>query len=804
MSSRGLGIKVRFCLGRVGKNIHWQQSKRLMTGSLVVLMSAENKDVCKVGVVAARPLLGLEKSPPEIDLFFFRSEDIDIDCSQEWIMIEERSSFFEAQRHTLLALQRLTAEKFPLSEHLIDVQRSVEPPSYLAQSPILNLNAIFPQATGTNFADTNVLEHWPVDPPTPLDHSQQMALKRMLTTSVAIVQGPPGTGKTFVSVQTIKAITENMKPGDPPVIIACQTNHALDQFLRHVAVFQPMFARLGSRSKDLDVVKHRTIYQLRLEQKMSNRKGIRELTESSKQMCELLKPLNTDEENDFLNLKTLQDYNILSEAQCDSLEKNAEDWVSHDDVEGQSTNPLKKWLGRQFKATKSRRGPALVDYEEDEDEMDYEDIREREAEIAMAGAGVEDDILEMLRGDYVEIGQKHTGTGASHSDIVVSELLKKTPDMRKIKTPLRGAVYCFLQKRLKSSITRRLRDLYPAYMNAVQQRRIANLEIAEMIAREQKVIGLTTTGLAKYRSLISALRPKIMLIEEAAETLEAPVVTACVESLEQLILVGDHKQLRPHCNVAELEKAPYHLNISLFERLVRNGVDFSLLDQQRRMVPEIRRLLSPIYGNVIMDHPNVLQRLPVPGMGRVSTWFFTHEYPDERDSESSSFNVKEVQMIGGLVQYLIYNGVSGKDITILTFYNGQRRKLLKILSENDFWRDKLRETRICTVDSYQGEENEIVILSLVRSNELGQIGFVGVDNRVCVAMSRAQRGLYMFGNGELLCNQSKIWLEIIRILRWGYNAQDPPGRRVGFTIPLQCERHLRKNWIKGGSLQLLV
>ena len=286
--------------------------------------------------------------------------------------------------------------------------------------------------------------------------------------------------------------------------------------------------------------------------------------------------------------------------------------------------------------------------------------------------------------------------------------------------------------------------------------------------------------------------------------MEAPVVTACVESLQHLILVGDHKQLRPHCNVAELEKAPYHLNISLFERLVRNGLEFSLLDQQRRMVPEIRRLLSPIYGNVIMDHPNVLQRSPVPGMGRVSTWFFTHEYPDERDSESSSFNVKEVQMIRGLVQYLIYNGVNGRDITILTFYNGQRRKLLKIISENDFWKDKLREMTICTVDSYQGEENGIVILSLVRSNELGKIGFVGVDNRVCVAMSRAQRGLYIFGNGELLCNQSKIWLEIIRILRWGYNAQDPPGRRVGFTIPLQCERHLRKNWIRGKSLQLFI
>ncbi len=63
------------------------------------------------------------------------------------------------------------------------------------------------------------------------------------------------------------------------------------------------------------------------------------------------------------------------------------------------------------------------------------------------------------------------------------------------------------------------------------------------------------------------------------------------------------------------------------------------------------------------------------------------------------------------------------------------------------------------VDKYQGEENDIVLLSLVRSNKEGKIGFLGVSNRICVALSRAKKGLYLTGNIELL-SRSKLWAEI--------------------------------------------
>lgn len=89
-----------------------------------------------------------------------------------------------------------------------------------------------------------------------------------------------------------------------------------------------------------------------------------------------------------------------------------------------------------------------------------------------------------------------------------------------------------------------------------------------------KVIGCTTTGLSRYRGLLSALRPRTLLIEEAAETSEAKIIAGLFVSLEQLILVGDHQQLQASATVGSLETYPFFLNVSMFERLVNNAIPF--------------------------------------------------------------------------------------------------------------------------------------------------------------------------------------------------------------------------------------
>ena len=111
-SPRGLAARVAFSLGRVKKCVRWKQSKRLITGSLVALTPYDDafQTKCIMATVAARPLSALETNPPEIDLFFARTEDFQIDPMKKWIMLESRSSFFESSRHTLLALQHMMRE----------------------------------------------------------------------------------------------------------------------------------------------------------------------------------------------------------------------------------------------------------------------------------------------------------------------------------------------------------------------------------------------------------------------------------------------------------------------------------------------------------------------------------------------------------------------------------------------------------------------------------------------------------------------------------------------------------------------
>lgn len=91
----------------------WEYSKRLISGSIVALSPANDffRSKCIVAVVAARPLDGVKQQPPQVDLFFARAEDADFDTQSEWVMVEARTGYYEASRHTMAALQRMTRER---------------------------------------------------------------------------------------------------------------------------------------------------------------------------------------------------------------------------------------------------------------------------------------------------------------------------------------------------------------------------------------------------------------------------------------------------------------------------------------------------------------------------------------------------------------------------------------------------------------------------------------------------------------------------------------------------------------------
>ncbi|CAM9306840.1 unnamed protein product [Pylaiella littoralis] len=371
------------------------------------------------------------------------------------------------------------------------------------------------------------------------------------------------------------------------------------------------------------------------------------------------------------------------------------------------------------------------------------------------------------------------------------------------------------------------------------------------VLREGNVVGMTTTGVAMHQSLVEALGAAVVVVEEAAEVLEAHILAVLTQSTQHLILIGDHLQLRPKAEVYRLTKESrngFDLDVSMFERLVEeHRVSVHDLATQRRMRPDIADLIRPaVYPN-LRDAPHVLGYPSVKGMRR-NLFFWDHAVPEDESGgvASSKTNRHEAKLIAGLVAYLLKQGYTGqRDITVLTPYLGQLFVLKEIVgnshhlhvqvNERDSAKmDEMHEmnksdntngsgghsssnttgnmeddtkpatlvevanvrvgsmVRMATVDNFQGEESKIIIISLVRSNRQADIGFLRSSNRVNVALSRAQHGMYIVGNaGKMINEAERSMLESKTGTMWSESVIPTLREKgaIGPTLELQCARH---------------
>ncbi|RPA81978.1 hypothetical protein BJ508DRAFT_414451 [Ascobolus immersus RN42] len=775
-ASMGVCTRVSFSLARAGKRIPWASSKRLLPGTIVVLSSDEFETV-KIATVAARPIAGLvQAGDPEVDLLF-PARDNDLDTSRTYTMFESRSAYYEAYKHVLIGLQRMNEKNFPLARHLAMVDPDIGPPQYVLDNPEWDMSQVFDKVEDkAAVRRLNILEPWPETVGSEMDESQKEALSRILTKQVAIVQGPPGTGKTFTSVKALRAILSNMKEGDPPVVVACQTNHALDQLLGYVLEFEDNIIRLGGRTQDRDKIKKRTLYE------MSKSSPIQIANSSFPRTKRSLENIKVDMKGildafkaDFILPKHLVKRGLITDEQYQSFSIGNQDWVSAEE-DASPEGDISSWLGRENIVPREQSFDKYLDYE-DED-LEIERIQELEAEFL--GLGEDEEFDDSLRGDYVSLSQRQDARdsiGVSQREI--QEALKGD-DVWAWPPHVRLAVYNHLRAKYLAMVMEEFRDRCEKYLNFSKDLAVAKREKQAYILESAKLIGMTTTGLAKYRTLVAATKPRVVMIEEAAESLEGPLIVGCTPSVQQLILVGDHRQLTGTCAVKDLERDPYFLCVSMFERLVNNDIGYTMLSAQRRMRPEIRQLIYPIYLDKLYDHESVVGRPSVKGMGDTNVFFYTHDQYEASNSGTSKVNEQESKMITEFCNYLVLNGNDPKRITILTFYAGQKFKIYGDLRDHQGLRDA--QIRVATVDAYQGEENDIVILSLVRSNNEGKIGFLSVENRVCVALSRARLGFYIFGNAGLVTSASRLWWDVGQIL-----SRDTP--RIQDFIPVTCERH---------------
>jgi hypothetical protein len=338
------------------------------------------------------------------------------------------------------------------------------------------------------------------------------------------------------------------------------------------------------------------------------------------------------------------------------------------------------------------------------------------------------------------------------------------------------------------TLAQRSLDSTGAQYNALgaELRLLMQTKDAEILIGNVAVVGMTTSCSARCRPFLEKLGPRVVLAEEAAEVVEAHVFASIPSSTKQLILIGDHQQLRPSVQTYKMAK-DHNLEISMFERLVNNGHRHVTLNVQRRMRPEISRIVRPIYAQ-LDDHPSVCGpgRQRSEGVGK-DVFFISHEVPEDRpkgDSASKS-NSHEATFLARFAKYIVQQGQYGEsNITVLTFYLAQQRVL-----QDELQKLKLSDIRVSTVDRYQGEENEVILLSLVRSNAESAIGHCGVEQRVCVSLSRSRSALYVIGNDKILRQpytaagrpRNTPWPKLLDL----FVDQDSLGTRLA----LNCAKH---------------
>ena len=302
-----------------------------------------------------------------------------------------------------------------------------------------------------------------------------------------------------------------------------------------------------------------------------------------------------------------------------------------------------------------------------------------------------------------------------------------------------------------------------------------NKEMDRDVLEKVDIIGMTTTGAAKYQEILHLVKPRIVIVEEAAEVLECHIVSALNAGTQHLILIGDHKQLRPKPNVYELAKK-YRLDVSLFERLILNGHPHVTLTIQHRMRPEIAQLVKPHIYDVLFNHSTVESYSNVKGVS-TNLHFINHDEPEHDDIQTQSHsNDHEAKYLVAFCKYLLQQNYTANQITVLVTYSGQLLAMRKLMPKRSF-----EGVRLSTVDNFQGEENDIILLSLVRSNISHQVGFLKEENRVCVALSRARKGFYCIGNFKMLRDQVPIWESIM-------SDMESKGK-LGDGLTLQCNNH---------------
>ncbi|XP_023482485.1 NFX1-type zinc finger-containing protein 1 isoform X2 [Equus caballus] len=802
-SSSGIVYKVQFDTKPL-KFVRWQNSKRLLYGSLVC-MSKDNFETFLFATVSNREQEDLCRGIVQL-CFNEQSQHLlaEVQPSDSFLMVET-TAYFEAYRHVLEGLQEIQEEDIPFQRNIVECDSYVKEPRYLLMGGRYDFTPLIknPSATGESLRNTEDLKHlrvnvldpsqWPSKEALKLDDSQMEALQFALTRELAIIQGPPGTG-----------------------IYKCQ---------------KTSIVRVGGRSNS-EILKQFTLRELRNKREfrrnlpMHLRRAymsiVTQMKESEQELHEGAQTLECTTRG-VLREQHLEKY--ISPQHWKSLMNGPiqdSEWVC---FQGWKHSMMLEWLGlgiSSFTQSVAPAGPentAQAEREEEEEGEEEGSLIEiaEEADLIQADRVIEEEeVVRPRRRKKEENGAVQQlskillamrienygpGTAAGQEQPLEeweTQRSQKKKMKKKVKVELRKLntmteaeaneiqdvwqldlnsrwqLYRLWLQMYQADTRRKILSYERQYRTSAE--RLAELRLQEdlYILKDAQVVGMTTTGAAKYRQILQKVEPRIVIVEEAAEVLEAHTIATLSKACQHLILIGDHQQLRPSANVYDLAKN-FNLEVSLFERLVKVNIPFVRLNYQHRMRPEIARLLTPHIYQDLENHPSVLKYEKIKGVSS-NLFFVEHNFPEQEIQEGKSHqNQHEARFVVELCKYFLCQEYLPSQITILTTYTGQLFCLRKLMPAKTF-----AGVKVHVVDKYQGEENDIILLSLVRSNQEGKVGFLQTSNRICVALSRAKKGMYCIGNLQMLA-KVPLWSKIMHTLR--------ENNQIGHTLRLCCQNH---------------
>eukprot|EP01018_Ginkgo_biloba_P035956 Gb_31147 [translate_table: standard] len=653
---------------------------------------------------------------------------------------------------------------------------------------------------------------------TTLDESQLKAVKLALNNRLVLIQGPPGTGKTYIGVKILQLLLTADTLPSGPIIVITYKNHSLDQFLVSCLKFcKGKLVRVGGRSTEPVLEKYNLNLNLNEVNIFSS-----DLTDNRLKLkaarWKMEKSLEELKESNVLSLKAMLHHipdkqlkKLLSNIYYNTpllklvpVDVSLVDFIENGIAASKQVLPMIyqalsqsiiQWMPSKetFELVKEclsmeklpRTLEITCDKNSDDNDIaessrDFEEENEERNELRTCMAESIGPKKEWLKEDLFRFREDENSNPfggirrLNHVDLKeYGWVLNENP--WHLKASHRAIMVHLIMQINHEEVSIRFADAKREYDEIIEDMKEITKRRQLEALKNTTIVGMTTTGAAMHQDILKMLAPSIIMVEEAAEVLEPQLLAAIRPSTQHLILIGDHYQLPPPVESYKL-KIRHGLGVSMFERLVEHNImPFQALCVQSRMHEEFLPMILPIYPNVRSNTKLVTgkrNKAPTCMMRRMHFW--SHSYKE--NLQRSFANEGEAKMVIALAKWLTAEGQNPEDITILAAYNGQ----VSLLREKMAAIPSIQTIQVQTIDRFQGSENQIIIVSLVRSNKEGNIGHLGERNRLCVSVSRARSGIYLCGNDMTLAT-SQDW----RTLMNYFKEQEC----MGNFIYLCCPRH---------------